>query len=718
MPNVPTTNNLNNRNEQNNRDEQHLTTRTVHQRHKSTGNLNMVAGTANMNVAAKRTAFGDRNRITAIDMKEIEKIEKNGHPGVKYTHKRVAGAIVSTSQENQPLVNQKDVVKKALLQPAQRPSRINPPTGTFRPRLTNRASVSTFVPYREEGPSREAGVEPRPQHSYDGKGATAVTGYIAPVIRQEVTMNQRLPPPHVPQHFPVIEEVPTRPSVTGNVTEHPVKKTQAVDITDQRILQKEQEQEHCSLQETSSTYHSARDQASRPTSSSSVLVHPIFVPVNEGSSRTSLGAEDEASYVDAVETQSSLRVYPLPGSFTSEHAPKPIIQSGVVTTKREPQFVDPHGTHPLQVSDYEEEDYYEDPGYTTAHSNRSKGDNTTTGITTVMFPPKLTTQGLSQLDAAKQYVDIRRTPEEIEEDKWDVSMVAEYGDEIFEYMKQMEMTLLPNPHYMDIQTEIQWSMRSVLMDWVIQVHTRFGLLPETLFLAINYIDRFLSYKVVSLGKLQLVGATAIFIAAKYEEINCPSVQEIVYMVDGGYTIEEILKAERFMLSMLDFELGWPGPMSFLRRISKADDYDLETRTLAKYFLEIVIMDERFVASPPSYIAAGAHCLSRLLLRKGDWTPSHVHYSGYTYSQLKPLVSMVLDCCRHARNHHCAVYEKYSDKRYRRASTYVEEEIKKGFILPYQQRISMPLSVDFYQDEATRVSYTDSQALKMPIPIHG
>ena len=164
-------------------------------------------------------------------------------------------------------------------------------------------------------------------------------------------------------------------------------------------------------------------------------------------------------------------------------------------------------------------------------------------------------------------------------------------------------------------------MRSVLMDWLIQVHHRFALLPETLFLCVNYIDRFLSCKIVSLGKLQLVGATAIFVAAKYEEINCPSVNEIVYMVDGGYSVDEILKAERFMLTMLQFELGWPGPMSFLRRISKADDYDLETRTLAKYFLEVTVMDERFVGSPPSYVAAGAHCFARLMLKKGDWVCS-------------------------------------------------------------------------------------------------
>lgn len=257
--------------------------------------------------------------------------------------------------------------------------------------------------------------------------------------------------------------------------------------------------------------------------------------------------------------------------------------------------------------------------------------------------------------------------------------------------------MIPNAHYMDIQTEIQWSMRSVLMDWLVQVHHRFGLLPETLFLTVNYIDRFLSVKVVSLNKLQLVGATAIFLAAKYEEINCPSVQEIVYMVDSGYTVEEILKAERFMLSMLQFELGWPGPMSFLRRISKADDYDLETRTLAKYFLEVTIMDERFVSSPPSYLAAGAHCLARLMLNKGDWvsepTPersfmanemqsaAHIHYSGYTLSQLKPLVMMIFDCCQDGRKHHGAVFEKYSSPKYKKASTFVEGEVAKGFNVP-------------------------------------
>jgi len=336
---------------------------------------------------------------------------------------------------------------------------------------------------------------------------------------------------------------------------------------------------------------------------------------------------------------------------------------------------------------YEEEDeelYYDD-GYTTARSLKLRGD--TTGGATIVLQPKYTAKVNAEIAAARDLVEQARTPEEIEDEQWDTSMVAEYGDEIFDYMHTLEERMRPNPHYMDHQTECQWSMRAVLMDWLVQVHARFTLLPETLFLSVNYIDRFLSCKVVSLAKLQLVGATAIFLASKYEEVNCPSISEIVYMVDNGYSQEEILKAERFMLSMLAFELGWPGPMSFLRRISKADDYDLETRTLAKYFLEVTIMDERFVGCAPSFLAAGAHCLARLMLRKGDWTPAHVFYSNYTYSQLRQLLGVMVECCEDPIKHHHAVFDKYQDKRYKRASLFVQTEMQNGFQLPGPMRVS-------------------------------
>ncbi|KAK0123687.1 hypothetical protein ONS95_008699 [Cadophora gregata] len=331
----------------------------------------------------------------------------------------------------------------------------------------------------------------------------------------------------------------------------------------------------------------------------------------------------DAVYQDAAESQvgGAIEQYV---AYEEVRASAVVLDPYAAGTYREQRKL-PALPEPEEYWEDDEEEVYDEQGYTTAHSFRSRGD-TTGGVTTVLAP-KVTLNVRRELAAAKHAVESARTMEEIEDEAWDTSMVAEYGDEIFAYMRELENKMLPNANYMDTQTEIQWSMRSVLMDWLIQVHHRFSLLPETLFLCVNYIDRFLSCKIVSLGKLQLVGATAIFVAAKYEEINCPSVNEIVYMVDGGYTVDEILKAERFMLSMLQFELGWPGPMSFLRRISKADDYDLETRTLAKYFLEVTVMDERFVGSPPSYVAAGAHCFARTMLKKGDWVSIFVLLSS-------------------------------------------------------------------------------------------
>jgi G2/mitotic-specific cyclin 2 len=104
--------------------------------------------------------------------------------------------------------------------------------------------------------------------------------------------------------------------------------------------------------------------------------------------------------------------------------------------------------------------------------------------------------------------------------------------------------------YMDtIQTEIKWEMRSALIDWLLQVHLRYHMLPETLWITVNIIDRFLSKRNVSVNKLQLVGITAIFIASKYEEIMAPSVEEFAYMTEGGFSKDEILKGERIILQV-------------------------------------------------------------------------------------------------------------------------------------------------------------------------
>ena len=212
----------------------------------------------------------------------------------------------------------------------------------------------------------------------------------------------------------------------------------------------------------------------------------------------------------------------------------------------------------------------------------------------------------------------------------DPLMVSEYVGEIFEYLKVLEEATMPNPDYMDHQDHLEWHLRGVLIDWLIEVHTRFHLLPETMFLAINIIDRFLSARVVELEKLQLVGITAMFIASKYEEVLSPHVQNFKHVADDGFTEEEILKAERFVLAALNYDLSYPNPMNFLRRISKADNYDIQTRTLGKYLLEVSLVDHRFMCFHPSHIAAASMFVARLILGKGEWVCNADKSSGQKY----------------------------------------------------------------------------------------
>ncbi len=185
-------------------------------------------------------------------------------------------------------------------------------------------------------------------------------------------------------------------------------------------------------------------------------------------------------------------------------------------------------------------------------------------------------------------------------------------------LRQQKDTIMATPDYMDAQDEITWAMRQTLVDWLLQVHLRYHMLPETLWIAVNIVDRFLSQRTVSLVKLQLVGVIAMFIASKYEEILAPSVEEFVFMTENGYSKEEILKGEWIVLQTLEFNIShYCSPYSWMRKISHADDYDIQTRTLSKFLAEVSLLDHRFLRVKPSMIAAiGMYTARRML--GGDW----------------------------------------------------------------------------------------------------
>ncbi|KAL7342725.1 cyclin-like protein [Rhodotorula toruloides] len=288
-----------------------------------------------------------------------------------------------------------------------------------------------------------------------------------------------------------------------------------------------------------------------------------------------------------------------------------------------------------------------------------------------------------QLCDEDEAVESERLIEEIkrefkeEIDYFDISMVAEYSDEIFEYMAELEEASMPNPRYMDHQSEIEWPMRATLIDWLLQVHMRYHMLPETLWIAVNIIDRFLSNRVVSLVKFQLVGVTAMFIASKYEEIMAPSVEEFVLMTENGYSREEILKGERIILQSLEFNIStYCSPYSWVRRISKADDYDIQTRTLSKFLMEVTLLDHRFLRARPSMIAAIGMYLARRMLG-GDWNEAFIFYSGYTEAQLLVPAGFLLESIAAPGFEEKFCYKKYSSKKFLKASIFARNWAKQN-----------------------------------------
>lgn len=89
------------------------------------------------------------------------------------------------------------------------------------------------------------------------------------------------------------------------------------------------------------------------------------------------------------------------------------------------------------------------------------------------------------------------------------------------------------------QSDINHSMRAILVDWLVEVAEEYKLLPQTLYLTINYIDRFLSVMSVLRGKLQLVGTACMLVAAKFEEIYPPDVSDFVFITDDTYTTKQV-----------------------------------------------------------------------------------------------------------------------------------------------------------------------------------
>ncbi|KAL4567537.1 hypothetical protein LXL04_023124 [Taraxacum kok-saghyz] len=238
---------------------------------------------------------------------------------------------------------------------------------------------------------------------------------------------------------------------------------------------------------------------------------------------------------------------------------------------------------------------------------------------------------------------------------------VEYVEDIYKFYKLSESEG-GITDYINSQPDLNAKMRSILIDWLIEVHRKFELMPESLYLTVNIVDRYLSMKTVPRRELQLVGISGMLIACKYEEIWPPEVNDLIAISDNAYTREQILGMEKAVLGVLGWYLTVPTPYVFLVRYTKASvPSDIEMENMVFYLTELGLVHYTIImANNHSKLAASAVYAARCTLNKTPaWTGTLEHHTGYSEDEIRECAKSLVGfhaCASETKLK--AVYRKY------------------------------------------------------------
>ena len=225
-------------------------------------------------------------------------------------------------------------------------------------------------------------------------------------------------------------------------------------------------------------------------------------------------------------------------------------------------------------------------------------------------------------------------------------------------------------------------MRPYLIDFLVEAHAAFQLLPETLHLTVNLLDRYCSRRVVYKRHYQLVGCAALLIAAKYgdRKERVPLIRELKSMCCSLYDEEMFTQMEWHVLNTLDWTIGHPAVDTWLQLALKngPESEDVEVEHMALYLSEIALYHKDFVQVRSSVMARASLALARGILGRPDSAEAtHGHLENVTLLNL----SKKLD--RPSQ----VLYRKYSSPHMSRASASLEHFLRQQELM--QRRASPP-----------------------------
>lgn len=251
--------------------------------------------------------------------------------------------------------------------------------------------------------------------------------------------------------------------------------------------------------------------------------------------------------------------------------------------------------------------------------------------------------------------------------KYEKCIPLEYIPEIWKNLKDSENCLACMPKFeaLSQQTDINFDMRAILLDWIIDVHKNYRLFPETLYMCISIIDRFLAKKPILRNKLQLLGTTSLFIASKYEEIVYPCIEEFTKVTDDAYTKEEVLQMETEIFKELNFDLTYPSAYRFFEIIGLNYNFSEVEFYYGCYLLEYFLISPSSGKFYPSIIAL-AVVLLILKLKKYDNYKDLYNLTDSLENQrlIKECAKEIYEFPNKCKNFNLhSVYNKYSSSQY-------------------------------------------------------
>ena len=194
----------------------------------------------------------------------------------------------------------------------------------------------------------------------------------------------------------------------------------------------------------------------------------------------------------------------------------------------------------------------------------------------------------------------------------------------YNLLKEEEKGINPMPDYtyMSRQKEINDKMKSILVDWIIDVHFKFGFTDETLFMTISIIDRYLSICQITRTNFQLLGITALMIACKHEEIDLPKIDDFIYITDNAYVKNEVIKMEEDVLYKLNFSFLYPSPIKFFEYLSLHFGFSKKHHMMGKYLMESFLLDVKNVKYKPSIISCACAYIVMKFFKMANYHDSY------------------------------------------------------------------------------------------------